>query len=132
MEEIQEKNKLIAEFMGVIDVLKMFGYNDGFAYRFDKPIGSALDYDEYGDVFLSKEEDTWEVDSMEFHSSWDWIMPVVEKIESLGFRFKIAFNELELYDIEDHRFSTACNIPNYDCIQDKGLNKLTVVVQSCV
>lgn len=29
------------------------------------------------------------LESMQFHKSWDWLMPVVEKIESMGFNVKI-------------------------------------------
>jgi len=51
-----EKNKLIAEFMQK--------GSEGFGlYDFD---GSH-----------------WRLDQLEFHSSWDWLMPVVDKIEGL-------------------------------------------------
>lgn len=31
-------------------------------------------------------------ENMKFHSSWDWLMPVVEKIEGLNFGIKIYKN----------------------------------------
>jgi hypothetical protein len=36
--------------------------------------------------------DTWfeENTELRYHTSWDWLMPVVEKIESLGFEFMIT------------------------------------------
>lgn len=58
--EIIEGNKLIAEFMGYIDN----GDPDGFL------IDPNTNYDV-------------NVDELKFHSSWDWLMPVVEKIQSL-------------------------------------------------
>ena len=56
-----ENNKLIAEFMGVkIGV-------DSYSYR-------------PGQSDLLKEE------NLNYHKSWDWLMPVVEKIESLDLK----------------------------------------------
>ncbi len=51
MKNIEENNKLIAEFMNVDHV----------------DIDQA--YEDYGEL--------------KYHTSWDWLMPVVEKIESL-------------------------------------------------
>ena len=36
--------------------------------------------------------DTWEMDSLKYHTSWDWLMPVVEKIEAMGWDTDICFN----------------------------------------
>ena len=55
--EIMRNNKLIAEFMGVV-----FHDDENQYYNADGlHIGNTLQY----------------------HKSWDWLMPVVEKIESL-------------------------------------------------
>ena len=54
-------NKLIAEFMDYTHVLL--------------PVSVGLEY-YFGD-------------EMEYHSSWDWLMPVVEKIFSLGYDYEI-------------------------------------------
>jgi hypothetical protein len=54
----QENNKLIADFM---------------EYEFDVDVWVAT---------LSNEDDTYLGKHLLFHSSWDWLMPVVEKIES--------------------------------------------------
>ena len=32
---------------------------------------------------------------MEYHTTWDWLMPVVEKIESLGYVFTIQGGKAE-------------------------------------
>jgi len=65
--KIIEENKLIAKFMG---------WNDGM---FSEP-------PEYDMMVLSKTEAVESVfynyneDELEYHISWDWLMPVVEKI----------------------------------------------------
>ena len=59
----EQGNKLIAEFME-------FNINDGFVVT------------DYNDEFLRDKKGTWE--DVKYHSSWDWLMPVVEKIESLS------------------------------------------------
>ncbi len=67
-EEIKEGNKLIAEFVG---------YNDNEYPNLLPP------FDWCGKL---------EPKDMKYHSSWDWLMAVVEKIESLGYEFTI-FNK---------------------------------------
>lgn len=63
-QEILEGNKLIAEFMGI--------YNSQLLLNINENIGSQ--YIPYlGDDYIS---------NLKFHSSWDWLMPVVEKIEN--------------------------------------------------
>ena len=66
-------------------------------------------------------------DCYEYYEQFDWLIPVVEKIEDLGFRFEIALNEVNLYDIIDeksHRFSTTVNIEGCNGYKDKSLTKL--------
>jgi len=54
-------NKIIAEFMGCTNP-----FND------------------ITDATLYKiEQGTFEIDELKYHESWDWLMPVVEKIYSL-------------------------------------------------
>lgn len=58
-----EGNKLIAEFMG---------------YHFKKNI------ERYAGTFYYKGKKRFvQPESLQYHSSWDWLMPVVEKIESI-------------------------------------------------
>lgn len=64
--EIIEKNRLIAEFMGA------------------KVNGPCVNYPQ--PHFKIK---LWSDTELEYHTSWDWLMPVVEKIESLGYRVSI-------------------------------------------
>jgi len=71
-QEIQEGNKLILEFMEFPRALKQV-INDTRVYydvtELELPNGVSIAAQEH---FI-------------FHRSWDWLMPVVEKIESLDF-----------------------------------------------
>jgi len=67
-----ESNKLIAEFMGAIGTPK---YNPT---EWDIYITGCIDVDsddENAKHFYTPEE-------MKYHSEWNWLMPVVEKIEA--------------------------------------------------
>ena len=55
-----EENKLIAEFMEVHEIM-----HDGY---------SEYDFDDNTLDVVHEEE-------LQYHTSWDWLMPVVEKIE---------------------------------------------------
>lgn len=89
--DIIENNKLIGEFMGyekgVPHQTDKHGYHqceDGFEipliinhYKHDEDIDCHQ--------FL--------LEQLQFHTSWDWLVPVVEKIESLGYIFMICKHE---------------------------------------
>ena len=110
-----ESNKLIAEFMGwkFIKGSKVgidgypFGGHDGFElsdvwvlnptekylnnpchYHYEYMDGKYNDDIEQSDLF---EDYTYE-NGLEYHSSWDWLMPVVEKIENLNYTVTITQN----------------------------------------
>lgn len=63
-DKILESNKLIAEFMGTYNGCDHYGSDKIFVN--DTPV---------------KVEPT-KIKSFKYHSSWDWLMPVVEKIEN--------------------------------------------------
>ena len=66
-------NKLIAEFMGAVGTPK---YNPT---EWDVYITGCLDVasdDEKAQHFYTPDE-------MKYHTSWDWLMPVVQKVSSL-------------------------------------------------
>lgn len=71
-EEIVESNKLIAKFMGVRPEKTKFTENwyDGQEL---KDAGLPFSPGIHGNG----------TDTLKFYSSWDWLMPVVEKIENL-------------------------------------------------
>ena len=60
-----KENKLIAEFMGL-------EFSKGEYYR---PLYNSGDW-------IPENE-------LQYHESWDWLMPVVEKIFSLGYHYEI-------------------------------------------
>ena len=62
----QEGNKLIAEF-------------DRFLFDPDATLNRVKG------VFIKEGICPYSNDELKYHSSWDWLMPVVEKIEGLGF-----------------------------------------------
>tara|TARA_R110000824_G_scaffold157037_6_gene330468 strand:- start:616 stop:957 length:342 start_codon:yes stop_codon:yes gene_type:complete len=61
---MENDNKLIAEFMG----MNYGDPNDNSVMIQMTPQGNEV----------------VPINSMEYHSSWDWLMPVVEEIEGLG------------------------------------------------
>jgi len=74
-EEILEKNVLIAEFMGYY-----------VKYNADTSSGSKeLPYYSY-----NKDGET--TDSVYYHLSWDWLMPVLERIEAIGYKWEIGMS----------------------------------------
>ena len=72
-EEILEGNKLIAEFIGFV-----LNYIDE---------EKTMPYYIHNEKYLSNPPSTillYKGEELQFHSSWDWLMPVVEKIESIN------------------------------------------------
>lgn len=70
--EISEGNKLIAEFIGFPTTKKEIGFAGG---REERIVNRTLLY----------------------HSSWDWLMPVVEKIESFDCKYIDCIFKIERY-----------------------------------
>ena len=80
--EVLEGNNLIAEFMG----WKLHCYNPSeqksdrvYEFHLYNESGEVIDTDFGGDSWCWNEGDT-----LPFHAQWNLLMPVVEKIESLG------------------------------------------------
>jgi hypothetical protein len=69
-----ENNKLIAEFLGY--ELFKDKYYELSQFGYIKTNG------EWSDIFYPT--------TLKFHKDWNWLMEVVEKIESLGYFFKIV------------------------------------------
>lgn len=81
--KVEEGNKLIAEFMGV------YSWDDNrYGLMWKNPVSGSS----------SK--------SLQYHSSWGWIMPVVEKIESIGGAFHIYKRKvIVVFDTENHNYT---------------------------
>ena len=88
-------NKLIAEFMGMT-------YGD--------PNDNSV---------MTQGSEVIPIESMEYHTSWDWLMPVVEKIErehKANFRIKCTWNEFTDYSIHQ----VIVNIEQGEMSKDKS------------
>ena len=92
----QENNKLIAEFMGRPTMI----WNDpdpieGNDYRvvYFKQLCDRTALIQYGkgeynseaEVFLTELEDI----ELKYHTSWDWLMPVINKIRSMDSTYEV-------------------------------------------
>ena len=88
---IQENNKLIAEFMG---------------WEIYKNVGREVEYFVKGQLETHhKVVDNWlSFLNMKYHSSWDWLMPCIQKILNLE---EVIENMELFYEIRD-------NIPDID------------------
>ena len=97
-EEIMEGNKLIAEFMDLKNFHTTNWYTDN-----DK-IGFYID------------------DKICYHSSYDWLMPVVEKMEKMGYGMDITPHDVTVIDYvtgneeERVRIENDDNYPKIDLI----------------
>ena len=75
-------NKLIAEFMGMT-------YGD--------PNDDSVMIQ-----MTSQGNEVVPIITMKYHISWDWLMPVVEKIENLGYEFIIVESRCKINHNTDH------------------------------
>ena len=78
-------NKLIAEFMGAKGHPK---YNPN---EWDVYITGCLDVDSDNE----NAQHFFTLDQMKYHTSWDWLMPVIEKIETLGYTFEKNYQRID-------------------------------------
>lgn len=85
----QENNKLIAEFMGL-------SIKEGVSYYTDENDMFPMNVEVKG-VHLPYDTD------------WNWLMPVVEKIESLGYEFFIVEDRIKIAHNTDHSIDTIIN-----------------------
>ena len=103
-QEILDSNKLIAEFM-LFE--KAFIQNcDGVPYDYHLP--DIFELIKEVEISIESEngwglveQDMCQITDLKFHSSWDWLMPVVEKIENLEFGKWYVHIQGNTVDIED-------------------------------
>ena len=89
-----ENNKLIAEFLGYID---NGCSEDGFL------IHQITNYDV-------------EISSLKYHEDWNWLMEVVEKIESLGYRIEIVKHICRIYLSNKETIIISENTPKIEAV----------------
>lgn len=90
MTDIAEGNKIIAEFM-------VWEYRGGFTKIWATPL-------------VNNKAHLYREDEMQFHTSWDWLMPVVEKIEKFGYA-----SSIEGGDSDEGYLCDFIDINNMEC-----------------
>lgn len=90
-QEVKTGNELIALFMGAIYSENAEAWGFGNAHIWSKKIKLQ------GKVYKNLVWATKFEKELKYHSSWDWLMPVVEKIESLNFSTLIYHLPKTLY-----------------------------------
>ncbi len=90
-----ESNKLIAEFMGAVGTPK---YNPT---EWDVYITGCLDVDSDDE----KAQHFYTPDEMKYHKEWNWLMPVVEKINDTE-RYEVCIGDCHCHitDTENDNF----------------------------
>ena len=94
-----ENNKLIAEFLS----LKMHPCETIEKLKF-LPIEERGLYNGYF------------IDELKFHSDWNWLMEVVEKIESLGYRIEIVKHICRIYLSNKETIIISENTPKIEAV----------------
>ena len=86
---MEENNKLIAEFMGMSNVKedngRFSGNNCGHEYS------AMMGDNEIPMIHTECKPDITEL--AKYHASWDWLMPVVKKIDEVGFTVDFQVSE---------------------------------------
>jgi len=106
-----EKNILIALFMGGEDRAKVL--NGGNKIEFPPRIENDIK------IFKS-----FSYNELKYHSDWNWLMEVVEKIESLNEKIKVEIKS-QCNQFSNKRFNQTSfiNSENYDLVGHSGLNE---------
>lgn len=110
-----ENNKLIAEFLG--------------GYQYDNH-DDFITFDETNNIFSN---DTISLKNLKFHTDWNWLMQVVEKIESLHSVNSVVIGKghcfitfYEKYKNESKLFKSESQFANVE------LRKIEAVYNTCV
>ena len=105
-------NKLIAEFMSV---------DDTYLFMSD----DCVDVDTDVDTYLENNKE------LQYHTSWDWLMPVVQKIEDIECKETSTDSVgYHLYDIEIRQNVTTIHGTNIEeTVGDKLFNTYSAVVE---
>jgi len=67
--------------------------------KINKLIAEFMDYENVNEMFPFDGE-------LHYHTSWDWLMPVVERIENLGFEFFIVESRCKVAHNSDNSIAT--------------------------
>ena len=105
---ITENNKIIAEFLGWQK--QTWSYNDAVAFYPSFSEHSTFD--------------------LKFHSDWNWLIEVVEKIESLGYIVSTHFNSTDIKNLDT--LETICYNRGSWKQYTPPLTKIESVYNACV
>ena len=104
--EIIEGNKLIAEFKGYFTESDDPECDSSTYFCDDKPVNISDNED------CETAADDWarwlRLDEMRFHTSWDWLMPVVGKIKNVDAKFRCK--HIGAFVSWEHRFKESLYI----------------------
>lgn len=123
MKTTTENNKIIAEFMGLDETKMFFNLKTG---NYVKKETDDCDIKAV-DVYLKNNKP---ITNFYYHSDWNWLMEVVEKIEGLGFKVNIfGFNA----DLKTH-YIIIYNSENgtISVVNEQGLTKIKAVYNACI
>ena len=115
---VDDKNKLIAEFLGAKPNIK--GEYDLWSTT---DLNSIFQDD--GDPYVETRHSNYFGKEMLFNTSWDWLMPVVEKIENFGFEFLIVEDRVKIAHNTDHSIEVIIDFTS-------GRRKIETVYQALV
>ena len=97
----QENNKMIAEFMGLI-IRDKEGNLPTCSLQH-----KLFVREEWDKLYLAS---PYSPNGPDYHKEWNWLMPVVEKIENLGYEFFIVENRVEVAHNTDHSIETIIDL----------------------
>lgn len=109
----------------------------------NKIIAEFMEWDILNDMTYSKAtKGKWiELDKLKFHSNWNWLMEVVEKIESLDFNVSIFRHQnkqlccisIPILDGQDEGIELVKEVTGEKFSLDiSGANKIETVYTACV
>ena len=97
MKNITEKNKIIAEFLNLT---------------------SQVIFEQVFAVSENGKTNFYKKDELKFHSDWNWLMEVVEKIESLGYRIEIVKHICRIYLSNKETIIISENTPKIEAVHN--------------
>lgn len=98
---ILEGNKLIAEFMEMTTVTKYRHYDTGRLVNYSYKLDAEYNIDPNFPIIVYKDKKNTIFEELCYYSSWDWLMPVVIKI-----------NTMDDFEFSTTIFTMDCNIQN--------------------
>lgn len=109
--QVLENNKLIAEFLNwefdVIEFIAPKEFETIIPFNHQSKKTKALE------CFTTS---IYKVIDLKFHSDWNWLMKVIEKIESSGYRVEIVKHICGIYLSDKEKIIISENIPKIEAV----------------